>query len=51
MKIFVFGDSHATEKLCGHKQNNMYCPGLAFNYSSDSKASLLIWRMTVLWGP
>lgn len=51
MKIFVSGDSHATEKLRGHKQNNVYCPGLAFNYSFDNKPSLLIWRMMVLWGP
>lgn len=41
MKIFVSGDSHATEKLRGHKQNNVYCPGLAFNYSFDNKPKSL----------
>lgn len=50
MKIFVSGNSHATEKFLGHKQNNMSCPGLDLITVLIANQDL-IWRITVLWGP
>lgn len=46
MKIFDFGDIHVME----NKQNYVYCPVLAFNYSFDRELGVLTGSMTVLWG-